>query len=487
MKAAFLWFVFSFFIISAPGVWGNILITGDTNPTDLANAVTAGGGEGLTVIGSALSANTLAISNGTAFSSGTYTLSGPLPDTYGLIQGGIVLSSGNVTDYQTGPNTVGGMTTGYGVLETAAQKVLLDPITGVFSHFDVTQLDIVFNADANTTNVFFRVVFGSEEYPEFVNSTFIDGFGLYLNGVNIAFSAGNPVNINHPCMAAVPGTELDGVLTDCGGSNNVVLLFSGPVVPGSVSNKLTFIVADSSDDALDTTVYISSLGGTPPPVVVLSLTPQVATNQVGQQHTVTSCVTSNGVPLANATINIDVTGANTPSGTCVSDTSGCCTFSYTGVNAGDDTITATAVIASGVTNTATATKHWEASQSNGSLEFWKNNPSAWPVSSLTLGGQTYTKTELLKILSTVVGTGTRADASLTLADQLIAAKLNIANGSDPAPVASTIADADALLSGFSGKLPYKVCSLCTTGQAMVSDAGVLNTYNNGGLTLNSIP
>ena len=73
-----------------------------------------------------------------------------------------------------------------------------------------------------------------------------------------------------------------------------------------------------------------------------------------------------------------------------------------------------------------------------------------------LGSQTYSQTELLNILNTRVGSGPKADASLILADQLIAAKLNIANGSDPAPVSSTITDADSLLSAFSDKLPYKV-------------------------------
>jgi hypothetical protein len=45
---------------------------------------------------------------------------------------------------------------------------------------------------------------------------------------------------------------------------------------------------------------------------------------------------------------------------------------------------------------------------------------------------------------------------LILAGQLIAAKLNIANGSDPAPISSPIANANGFLSGFSGKLPYNV-------------------------------
>ena len=111
--------------------------------------------------------------------------------------------------------------------------------------------------------------------------------------------------------------------------------------------------------------------------------------------------------------------------------------------------------------------------------YWKNNPDAWPVDSLTLGSQTYTKTELLTILTTP----TRGDASLILADQLIAAKLNIANGSgEPAPVPSTITDADSLLSGFSGKLPYNVKSSSPNGQAMVTDATTLDNYNNGLLT-----
>src|SRR5437016_831768 len=59
--------------------------------------------------------------------------------------------------------------------------------------------------------------------------------------------------------------------------------------------------------------------------------------------------------------------------------------------------------------------------------FWKNHPGAWPVSSLTLGSQTYVQAQLLTILTTPV----RGDASLVLADQLIAAKLNIAHGSNP--------------------------------------------------------
>ncbi len=115
--------------------------------------------------------------------------------------------------------------------------------------------------------------------------------------------------------------------------------------------------------------------------------------------------------------------------------------------------------------------------------FWKNHPNAWPVSSLILGSQSYTEAELL----TILGTPPKGDASLILADQLIAAKLNIANGSNSAPVSSTITDADSLLSGFTGKLPYNVKTSSATGQAMVTDGGVLDSYNSTLLTPGCIP
>ena len=95
-----------------------------------------------------------------------------------------------------------------------------------------------------------------------------------------------------------------------------------------------------------------------------------------------------------------------------------------------------------------------------------------------LGSQTYTQAELLQILNTPSG----GDASLILAKQLIAAKLNIAAGSDPTPVSSTITHADSLLSMFSGKLPYHVAPSSSIGQMMVSDGNTLDNYNNGLLT-----
>lgn len=71
--------------------------------------------------------------------------------------------------------------------------------------------------------------------------------------------------------------------------------------------------------------------------------------------------------------------------------------------------------------------------------YWKNHPEAWQVTNLTLGTVNYTQAELLQILNQPVG----GNGLISLAHQLIAAKLNIANGADGTVVNSTIAAADA--------------------------------------------
>jgi len=115
--------------------------------------------------------------------------------------------------------------------------------------------------------------------------------------------------------------------------------------------------------------------------------------------------------------------------------------------------------------------------------FWKTNPNAWPVTLLMLGSQQYTQAELLVILKST----TKADASMILAKQLIAAKLNIAAGSDPAPINTQISQADTLLSGFIGKLPYQIKTKSAIGKQMLDLAAILEQYDLKQLTPNCQP
>ena len=93
---------------------------------------------------------------------------------------------------------------------------------------------------------------------------------------------------------------------------------------------------------------------------------------------------------------------------------------------------------------------------------------------------TYTKQQLRKILNTSVGTGTKADASLILAHQLIAAKLNIAASAiAPAWVTSAITAADAAIG--TSLIPMKVRTNTTLGKTMTSLTKTLESFNTGQL------
>lgn len=74
-----------------------------------------------------------------------------------------------------------------------------------------------------------------------------------------------------------------------------------------------------------------------------------------------------------------------------------------------------------------------------SLGFWKNFPEGWPVGSLALGSVVYDA----KQLEAIFATPARGNGLVMLAHQLIAAKLNLANGADPSVLAAMVAEADA--------------------------------------------
>ena len=105
--------------------------------------------------------------------------------------------------------------------------------------------------------------------------------------------------------------------------------------------------------------------------------------------------------------------------------------------------------------------------------YWKNHTAAWPTASITLGTVSYTASQLLDIFNTPA----KGNGLIFLAHQLIAARLNEANGATvPTNLQSAMAQADALIGGLvvppvgSGSLsPASASSLTET----------LDEYNNG--------
>jgi hypothetical protein len=98
----------------------------------------------------------------------------------------------------------------------------------------------------------------------------------------------------------------------------------------------------------------------------LDLTPDEDTNELGETHTVTACVTEDGVPVVGTKVEffIDAGPHAGLSGSDFTDATGCATFSYVGVALGDDIIRASYVDAAGATQFDRAIKHWVAPSNN---------------------------------------------------------------------------------------------------------------------------
>jgi Ca2+-binding RTX toxin-like protein len=122
--------------------------------------------------------------------------------------------------------------------------------------------------------------------------------------------------------------------------------FANP--PDAVNNGLVDLNSDGEITAADScfngcffrhNVESGFVIGLPPTTIVL--TPATDTNPEDTSHTVTAQVKSaDGNPVAGVTVRFSVTGANSASGTGLTDASGNATFSYTGANSGSDAITA---------------------------------------------------------------------------------------------------------------------------------------------------
>ena len=113
-------------------------------------------------------------------------------------------------------------------------------------------------------------------------------------------------------------------------------------------------------------------------------------------------------------------------------------------------------------------------------DYWIAHTTDWALSTvpMKLGTKAYyNKNQTLELLNSSFTT----DASIILAKSLIAAKLNVAQGSELAPVYSTINSAMNLIGNH--RLPYDnpVSFSSPTGIQMLALAATLDSYNSGSL------
>jgi len=137
----------------------------------------------------------------------------------------------------------------------------LDAIVAPDPTFDATILEFDFVASGGTLN--FQYVFGSEEYPEFVNASFNDVFAFYLNGKNIALipNTSTPVSIDNVNAGANASFFVDnyttGTLATALDGLTKVLTATATVTPGQ-TNHIKLAIADAGDHILDSDVFIQA-------------------------------------------------------------------------------------------------------------------------------------------------------------------------------------------------------------------------------------
>lgn len=236
-------------------------LTGELTPEDIA----------VSLVGSGVTISNISYT-------GANVASGIFSGGDGIIafNSGIVLTSGSAKNV-IGPNVSDSISLDNGL----SGDTDLNALAG-YQTYDASVLQFDFVTAANT--VFFRFVFASDEYNEFVNSQFNDVFAFFINGQNCATVEDDPVSVNtinygNPygfLPYSHPELYINNDLSDGGGSINTemdgltdVLTCSASVTPNQ-TNTMKLAIADASDHVYDSAVFIEGASLTGSQVIELT-------------------------------------------------------------------------------------------------------------------------------------------------------------------------------------------------------------------------
>jgi len=229
--------------------------------------------------------------------------------------------------------------------------------------YDVSVLQVDLDVPASANCLSFDFQFFSEEYFDWDDQIYNDGFIAELDSStwtttgssitapdNFAFDGtGAVVSVNATGLGTATAANAAGTTYD---GATPLLAAATQVTPGPHSLHLS--IFDQGDQILDSAAFVDNLrvGFVPDPETQcvpgaqvkgyqLDLAPATANLETGQQHTVTATLQdldAASPALAGGTILFESTGANTATGSDVTDAAGQATFSYTGTGVGDDLI-----------------------------------------------------------------------------------------------------------------------------------------------------
>ena len=223
------------------------------------------------LLGSCVTASNVTF-NGTANAAGTFDGSAT---AFGL-NSGIVLTTGRAV-LSIGPDNSNSL--GFNNVGTGDPDLTV--LASGFSTYDASILQFDFIPQSDTLR--FNYIFGSEEYPEYVNSGYNDVFGFFISGPgfsgpffggaeNIAVLPGTSIpvaidNVNNGYSATEPAT---GPCDNCAyyvnntngpavqyDAHTVVLTATAVVVPCQTYH-IKIAVADAGDGALDSGVFLEA-------------------------------------------------------------------------------------------------------------------------------------------------------------------------------------------------------------------------------------
>ncbi len=248
--------------------------------------------------------------------------------------------------------------------------------------FDVTILKVNLNVPEVSNCLTLDFKFLSEEYPEWIGTAYNDAFIAELDTSdwttagstitaphNFAFDTlGHVVSINSSGPLAMSPANAAGTTYD---GATPLLSASTQITPGA--HTLYLSIFDQGDQIYDSAAFVDNVvvGFVPNPEVncvpgahpkhfTLTLAPAEAENPEDTEHTVTATLLEDGVPLGGAPIAFEVTGANPTTGGSTTNAAGQTTFTWLGVDEGNDVVTACYdADANGTCEaTASAIKHW---------------------------------------------------------------------------------------------------------------------------------
>lgn len=240
---------------------------------------------------------------------------------------GLLIATGGI-DVAEGPNNIGSSSSP--TTNPAPSDSDLASLIPGFSINDVAVLEFDFIPSGDTVR--FNYIWGSEEYPEFVNSSFNDVFGFFISGPGI--SGGEGFTFDAANIAVIPGTTMPVTIDNLNiGMNSEYYVdntgapigdpqyiqFDGYTIPmqaiaavecGQVYH-IKIALADAGDSSFDSGVFLEKGSFASPATVTIDATPINGEFEVGENDftdgIVAGCTDARFCLTRTDTVGVDTT------------------------------------------------------------------------------------------------------------------------------------------------------------------------------------